>query len=109
MDVRRSKAVDIARTVKISCGSIETIIHDHLKMSKVSARWVPRNLTADDPACRIITSQEHVDLFTSDPDKFMHQIATGDETWVHHWDPESKQQSTQCRHACNLNFLGGGD
>jgi len=64
---------------------------------KVSARWVPRNLTANDWAHCTTTSQELVDLFTSDPDKFMHQIVTGDETWVHHWDPESKQQAMQRR------------
>jgi len=38
-DDRRIKVLEIARTVHISCGSVETIIDDHLKMSKVSARW----------------------------------------------------------------------
>jgi len=37
-DDRRIKVLEIARTMQISCGSVETIIHDHLKMSKVSAR-----------------------------------------------------------------------
>ena len=77
--------------------SVETIIHDHLKMSEVSAGWVPRNLTDHDRARRITTSQEFVDLF--DPVKFVQQIVTGDETWVHHWDPESKVESMQWRHA----------
>jgi len=45
-DDRRIKVLEIARTMHISCGSVETIIHDHLKMSKVSARWVPRKLTS---------------------------------------------------------------
>jgi len=85
--------------MQISCGSVETIIHDHLKMSKVSARWVPRNLTDHDRARRVTTSQEFVDLFESDPDKFVRKIVTGDETWVHHWDPESKVESMQWRHA----------
>jgi len=26
------------------------------------------------------------------------RIATGDETWIHHYDPESKQQSMQWKH-----------
>jgi len=25
-------------------------------------------------------------------------IATGDESWVHHYDPENKRQSMECRH-----------
>ena len=98
-DDRRTKVLEIARTMQISCGSVETIIHDHLKMSKVSARWVPRNLTDHDRARRVTTSQEFVDLFESDPVKFVRQIVTGDETWVHHWDPESKVESMQWRHA----------
>ena len=49
-DDRTIKVLDIARTMQISCGIVETIIHDRLKMSKVSARWVPRNLTDHDRA-----------------------------------------------------------
>ena len=30
---------------------------------------------------------------------YLRQIVTGDETWVHHWDPESKVESMQWRHA----------
>jgi len=37
-DDRRIKVLEIARTMQISCGSVETIIYDHLKMLKVSAR-----------------------------------------------------------------------
>jgi len=37
-DDRRIKLLEITSTMQISCGSVETIIHDQLKMSKVSAR-----------------------------------------------------------------------
>ena len=60
---------------------------------------MPRNLTDHDHARRVTTSQEFVDLFESDSVKFVRQIVTGDETWVHHWDPESKVESMQWRHA----------
>ena len=30
---------------------------------------------------------------------FLKRIVTGDETWIHHYDPESKQQSMQWKHA----------
>ena len=88
-DDRRIKVLGNAKTIQISCRSVETIIHDHLKMLKVSARWVPRNLTDHDRARRVTTTQEFVDLFESDPVKFVRQIVTEDETWVHHWDPGS--------------------
>jgi len=95
-DDRRIKVLEMARTMQISCGSVETIIHDHLK---VSAIWVPRNLTDHDHAQRITTSQKILDVFESDPVKFVWQIITGDETWVHRWDPDSKVESVQWRHA----------
>jgi len=79
---RRIKDLEIARTMQISCGSMETIIHDHLKISKVSARWVPRNVIDHDRVRRVTTSQEIVDAFGSDPVKFVRQIVTGDKMWV---------------------------
>ena len=79
-DDRRIKVLEIARTMQILCESVKNIIHDHLKMSKLSARWVLRKLTDHDRARRVSTSQEIVDVFESDPVKFVRQIITGDET-----------------------------
>ena len=31
-------------------------------------------------------------------DQFLFNIVTGDESWIHHFDPEEKQMSMQCRH-----------
>ena len=45
LEDRRVTVKQLAAITKISLGSIETILHDHLHMSKVSARWVPRLLT----------------------------------------------------------------
>ena len=42
---RRVTVKQLAAITKMSVVSIETILHDHLHMSKVSARWVPRLLT----------------------------------------------------------------
>ena len=30
---------------------------------------------------------------------FLKRIMTGDETWVHHYEPESKRASTEWRHS----------
>ena len=39
-----------------------------------------------------------VGRFTHDGERFLRSIITGDEAWVHHYDPESKMQSMQYRH-----------
>ena len=38
---RRIKVAKLASECGISNGSVYTVIHEHLGMSKVSARWVP--------------------------------------------------------------------
>ena len=42
---RKVKVLEIAKWLQVSAGSIENIAHKHLHMSKVSSRWVPRNLS----------------------------------------------------------------
>jgi len=42
-----------------------------------------------------MSSQEFLDLFTSNQEKFVTHIVTEDKTWIHHWDPESKRESMQ--------------
>ncbi|GFS22822.1 transposase [Elysia marginata] len=42
MQDRRITVKQLAFETKISIGSVETILHDHLNLNKVSARWVPR-------------------------------------------------------------------
>ena len=44
---RRLKVREISETVKISVGRVRYILHECLSIRKLSARWVPRFLTAD--------------------------------------------------------------
>jgi len=81
----------------ISAGAVWTIIHEKLDMSKVSARWVPRMLGPFQDTCRQCC-QENLVLLTEDPEHFFQRLVTGDETWVHHRDPESKMESMHWKH-----------
>ena len=72
-----------------------TIIHEHLGMSKVSARWVPRNLNMQDRQQRVESSQELLEVYSANPEDFHTRLVTGDETWLHHWDPDTKKESMQ--------------
>ena len=56
-----------------------------------SARWVPKHLTEGYKSnCQHICNRKS--------DNFLNCIITGDETWVHHHEPESKWRSVQQRH-----------
>jgi len=44
-------------------------------------------------------SNENLELMQLNWNLFMRRVVTGDETWLHHYDPETKQQSMQWKHA----------
>ena len=78
----------------MSVGSIETILHDDLHMSKVSARWVPRLLTPNQKEQKADSCKVLIDLESKDT-RFFDRIVTMDETWIYHFDPEIKSSSMQ--------------
>ena len=80
----------IAQEIKISTGSVETIIYDHLHMHKVSARWIPRLLTPFQKQERAECSRMILDKCQEDESKFFKRLITQDETWVYHAYPETK-------------------
>ena len=84
-----------ADAVGISTGSVKTILREHLLMRKVCARWVPRMLDQKMKDYRCELSSENLKLMQLDWNLFLKRIVTGDKTWIHHYDPESKQQSMQ--------------
>ena len=94
----RIKVAELASECGISNRSVYTIIHEHLGMSKVSARWVPRNLNMQDHQQRVESSQELLEVYNANPEDFHTCLVTGDETWLHHWDPDTKKESMQWKH-----------
>ena len=44
---------------------------------------------------RIESSQELLELYNANPEVFHTRLVTGDETWLHHWDPNTKKESMQ--------------
>ncbi|XP_078671015.1 histone-lysine N-methyltransferase SETMAR-like [Branchiostoma floridae x Branchiostoma belcheri] len=92
---RRVTVRHVAKSLGISFGSVHRVLTDNLGMSKVSARWVPRTLSALQKLNRLEMSRALLARFQSDPDNFLKRFVTQDETWIHHVDPESKQQSKQ--------------
>ena len=91
----RIKVAELASECGISNGSVYTIIHEHLCMSKVSARWVPRNLNMQDCQQKVESSQEFLEVYNANPEDFHTRLVTGDETWLHLWEPDTKKESMQ--------------
>jgi histone-lysine N-methyltransferase SETMAR len=64
-------------------------------MKKLCARWVLRLLTAYQKHTRMKISEQCLEHFNKNKTNFVHRLITMDETWIHHYIPESKQLSNQ--------------
>ena len=56
---------------------------------------MPRLLTADQKHTRMKISEQCLERFNKNKTDFMRRFITMDEIWIHHYTPESKQQSEQ--------------
>jgi len=90
LDNRRIICREIAQETNLSVGTVNIIIHEHLHFRKVSARWVPRQLSAFDRHRSVEGCTELKECFDREGQDFLDRIITCDETWVHHFTPESK-------------------
>lgn len=95
---RRLKLTEIAEIVKISKERVHFILTTELDMHKLSARWVPRLLSVENKRVRCQLSQAGLDRFNRNRVDFLRRFVTMDETWVHYYTPETKEQSKQWVH-----------
>ncbi|XP_046976362.1 histone-lysine N-methyltransferase SETMAR-like [Vanessa cardui] len=96
---RRVTIRHVAEITGLSYGSIQRILANELHMNKVSARWVPRMLTDEQKNKRVDISRANLEKFQCDKDIFLLRFVTMDETWIHHFDPETEQQSMTWKRA----------
>jgi len=95
---RHVTVYEIAVHLDMSHGSAHHIVHDVLQFHKVSARWVPRQLTAELNEWRVDAYQELLKRFEPEGDGFLGRVVTRNETWVHYHQPETKKASKEWRH-----------
>ena len=81
-----------------SVGTVHTIIREELMMRKICAKFVPRVLTEDQQERRCHDFRKMVEQNNSHPAVF-DALVTCDENWICYYDPETKRQSSQWKHA----------
>jgi histone-lysine N-methyltransferase SETMAR len=91
----RSTIKDLALECDLSVGTIHTIIHKDLGLSKVSARWVPRLLSDNHKQQHLEMARNFNKSYFNQGKAFLESIITMDESWVLYYTPETKQQSKQ--------------
>ena len=95
----RISAKSIAEQLGVSCEHVGSIIHEDLDMRKLSAKWVPKCLNTDQKRQRCQLSEKLLEFFRRDPNDFLSRLGTMKETWLYHYDPETKQHSVEWRHS----------
>jgi hypothetical protein len=95
---RRITVSAVANELDINYGSAYSIMHDEFKYRKLCSRWVPKQLKDDHKQKRIEICTQYLHRYETEGEGLLERIVTGDETWVHHFDPESKQRSMQWKH-----------
>ena len=81
---------DLARISGISRSRIQFILKKILKVRKISARWVPHILTDEQKRRRVETAKMPLKLFPKYTERAFANVVTGDETWVHYFEPVRK-------------------
>ena len=94
----RRVTVENAKHFGISYGTAQDIMSNRLGMRRVSARWVPRLLLPEQMGVRVKMCSEYCRQCNDEGDTFLNRVVTGDETWIHFFEPESKQQSSVWKH-----------
>ncbi|KAJ4437856.1 hypothetical protein ANN_13795 [Periplaneta americana] len=84
---------------QISRSLLHEIVTKHLLFKKVCPRWVPKNLTPEHKMQRLGAILTFLQRYHDDGDEFLDRIVTGNETWISHFTPETKQQSMHWRHS----------
>jgi len=68
---RRVTVKEIAAHLDMRHGSAHHIVHDFPQFHKVSARWVPSQMTAELNKRRVDACQEHLKCFEAESDGFL--------------------------------------
>ena len=95
---RRVSIETISAQFDVSVGTVYTIIPEELKMWKICAKFSLRVLREDQKERRCHINREMVELINSDP-AILDALVTCDESWIYCYDPETKRQSSQWKHA----------
>jgi hypothetical protein len=78
---------EIASQLGISQGSACSLVHYNLGFHKVSATWVPKHLTEEHKHNHLDICFRLLERYSHEDDNFLNRIITGDETWIHLYEP----------------------
>jgi len=95
---RRVTIDAVATATGCSHGQAYNMMDEWLGFHKVCSCWVPCQLTPQHKSQRMGLSLQHLQHYQDEGDDMLSRIVTGDESSVHHYEPEMKHASMQWKH-----------
>jgi len=93
LEDHRISAKWLAEQLGISRERVGSIIDEDLDMRKPSVKWVPKCLNTDQKRQRCQSSEQLLEFFSLGAIQMIScrvRLDTMDETWLFHYDPETK-------------------
>lgn len=85
----------LASNTHTSHGTTATIIHHHLRLKKLYAKWVPHSLTEVQKEARVRLARRFIRMFGANFDTTKARLITSDETWVLYDTPDTAETSRE--------------
>ena len=77
----------------IHLSSVLKILCERLGLRKIYARWVPHLLTDEQKQSRVRLASQVIEKYDKCDPRRLEEIVTGDETWIYHFQPNSKAKN----------------
>ena len=87
-----------AETTYIHATTVYRTVLGDLGMKRASAHWVHRMLADEEKQNSVDVCTDVLCCLQAQPEIFLDRIVMQDETWVHHFDLETKRQSVVWKH-----------
>ena len=77
----------------IHSSNVLKILREGLGLHKICARWVPHLLTDEQKQSRVRLASQVIEKYDKCDPRRLEEIVTGDETWIYHFQPNSKAKN----------------
>ena len=84
---------EIGELSGIHSSSVLKILRERLGLRKICAHWVPHLLTDEQKQSRVRLASQVIEKYDECDPRHLEEIFTGDETWIYHFQPDSKAKN----------------
>lgn len=90
---RRVSIRQMVENTGLSQGTVHRILTRHLQVRRLSCKFVLKILTTEQRRQRVDLCRQNLATLAADP-LFLDKLVTGDESWLHQYDPDCKKTSS---------------